>query len=106
MKIEVTRQNGKVTVSVTVPHYNDFGCKEKIRINTTDVMAALTTEGHKNIGHCTEEGSINNKRRTSSVWVFEDTTPRRKKTPPPSKKHKKTLDNSSKDVIIKSKPKL
>ena len=41
MKIEVTRQNGKVTVSVTVPHYNDFGCKEKIRINTTDVMAAL-----------------------------------------------------------------
>ena len=47
MKIEVTRQNGKVTVSVTVPHYNDFGCKEKIRINTTDVMAALTTAQRK-----------------------------------------------------------
>lgn len=102
MKIEVKKKDRQVHVTAVVPHYDEYGCKTKIRVNTGDVLAALAEAGHKNIGHCIKEGSINNKRKTTDVWVFQDTAP--KQANRPTKKTKKVLDISPKDAIIKNKP--
>ncbi len=106
MKIKVTRKDDQITVEASVPHYDEYNCRKKIRINTAHVLEALALEGHKNVGNIIREGSINNKRRNTDVWIFQDTTPKRKKAAPTPKKSKKTLDNSSKDVIISSKHKI
>lgn len=91
----VSRKEGKIYVNVSVTPYDDPFCRQKIKLQTHDILKILQENNHKNIGRCIEHGSIHNKKRNSDQWIFEDISPLVKK-----RKSKKTLDKSEKDVII------
>jgi len=91
----VSKKEGKIYVNMSVTHYDDPFCRQKIKLQTSDVVKILQENNHKNIGRCIKHGTIHNKKRTSDQWIFEDISPPLKKI-----KSKKTLDKSEKDVII------
>ena len=100
--------DGKIHIKVSVMPFNDYRCREKIRVGLGDIIQLLAEKKIKH-GKCLKDADIQNKRRSSAVWIFEK--PIRKAAPPTpnptrtrknnSRKSKKVLDNSPKDVIIK-----
>lgn len=91
---------------MSVTHYDDPFCRQKIKLQTHDIIKILQENNYKNIGRCIKHGSIHNKKRNSDQWIFEDISPlikNRKDISPliKNRKSKKTLDKPDKHVIIK-----
>ena len=102
-RFEVEQDKDTITVYVGLMDYFDYRCKEKVRMETNDVVSILNEKKIK-FDKCIQSDSLQNKKKTSGVWVFSKI-----KTKPVSqpknkrnyKKSQKNLDNIPKDVIIK-----
>lgn len=106
-RFDVEQGVDTITVHVSLMDYFDHRCKEKIRLDTNDVVSILNERGIK-FGKCIQRASLQNKKRISGVWVFSKikNKPAPKSRPQTKnkrnhKKTQKTLDNKPKDVIIK-----
>lgn len=109
--INVEDHGNEKHIEISVMPYDDYRCREKIRVDMDDVLSLLKDKGIKH-GKSLNSVNIQNKRRSSAVWIFENPTIEKvipnkatQKTHTPrknnSRKYKKNLDNSSEDVIIK-----
>tara|TARA_Y100001938_G_C8063156_1_gene418594 strand:+ start:786 stop:1115 length:330 start_codon:yes stop_codon:yes gene_type:complete len=94
----INRENGKVTITVSVLPFDNFNHNKKISVTTSDIEKILKEKRIK-FSSCIQEGHILNRRKKTcrSTWVFEvPRSSKRKK----SRNSKKTLDKSVEDVII------
>jgi hypothetical protein len=92
--LDISRRDSEIRVKISVMHFDDHRCREKVRVELSDVISILS-EKKIRVGRCLRSGSIQNKRCSTSEWIFEN--PQRKRN---TKKTKKVLDNLSKSVII------
>ena len=109
-RFDVEQSGDTITVYVGLMDYFDYRCKEKVRMNTSDVISILNEKGIK-IDKCIQSDSLQNRKKTFGVWVFSKTKvkpiPKPKSQVRNKKNYKKTqkkLDNQPKDVIIKETP--
>ena len=93
----IEKQNGKVTVTISVPPFDNFTFNNKITVTTSDV-AHILAEKRIKVLECIEEGFILNRREKTckSTWVFRAPSQPKKR----SKNIKKELDKTTEDVII------
>jgi hypothetical protein len=106
---EVKKETDLISVTLTVMHYDDYRCRERVAFNLHDVNLLLQ-EKNVRVGKCIQNPDLINKRRTSATWIFENPNKKVAKRPDAirqssrrknSKKTQKNLDNIEKDVIIK-----
>lgn len=93
----IDKQHGKVTITISVPPFDNFNFNNRIAVKTSDVVKILEEKGIK-ILECIEEGFILNRREKTcrSTWTFKTPYFSKKK----SKNIKKELDKPVEDVII------
>ena len=106
-KFDIDQSGDTIVVHANLMDYYDYRCKTKVRLETEDIISILKEKGVK-FGKCIQQSSLQNRRRTSGVWVFLKiidkpiSKPRSQtKNKRNSKKTQKKLDNQPKDVIIK-----
>jgi hypothetical protein len=107
--VDIKKENDKISVTLAVMHFDHHKCREKVVFDLSDV-SRLLRERNVKVGSCIQNAVLQNKRKTSATWVFENpnkkVTPRQQPTRRSSKrknseKTQKRLDNIEKDVIIK-----
>ena len=94
----INRENGKITITVSVLPFDNFSHNKKISVTTSDIEKILKEKRIK-FSSCIQEGYILNRREKTcrSTWVFETPKSSRRKK---SRNSEKTLDKPVEDVII------
>ena len=94
-RFDTEQSRDTITVYVSLMDYFDYRCKEKVRMDTGDVISILNERGIK-IDKCIQGDSLQNKKKLSGVWVFSKTKAKPKPQVKNKRNHKKTqkkLDN-------------